>query len=768
MSAKTYLRILQGGLLASLIIVFFVFKDLLFPFITSKQLTFNILMEFLLAVWLVFIMRYPEYRPKRSYLTWGLAAYFLAILISCFTSVNFIMSFWGNTERMLGLFDLLHFFIFYLILITVFRTWSQWRTLLQGSVWVAVAVALYGLFGPNPYSTIGNTAYVSGYLIFNIYFAALLFGRSDHRGVRWFYVLAILIMLPAFWACHTSGAIIGLFSSILLLFLLLGLTHRRPGLRKTAWGVLLVAVLGVIVIFSQYQDSWFQHSFLRNLTPEKATFQTRLIAWQAAAQDFPNHWLLGTGLGNFAITFDKYFKPSFYNYATTDTYFDRAHDNLIDIASTTGIVGLLTYLSIFAAALYYLIKKFKEHGGRVGTGDEAGRRNLEIVVIIALLAAYFVQNLAVFDSYVTYIGLMMVLGFIYWLTEGGGVAEAEDKKHWLTIGSGAEWWLLIILLLATYFFTNAYNLRPWRTFQGVITGYGNLVEGNFAAGLAAYRQALTGSPWDHDGRVTLINLFTLNSSALSSLSASDRESALNFIIAMAQADVANNPQDSLNLMQLAQTYDTASQLEYEAKNIKLTDQYSQEALSAINRSLAASPGRVPVYLLKAQIQLERGDASSALSTINYAISLNPDYYSGYCRLAQFDIFLKDQGSGGVKEADIKAPLDACIDKGGVGQLNSNNVLGAFLNYLIPTGDYARALPLAEQLANLNGSNANIWLNLAKLYYITGNDNQAQVAAKTAINLDSSLGSPWTQFMAAFNASASSSSVKTPTSTPGGR
>jgi len=99
MSAKIYKRVLQGGLIASFVIVFFVFQDLLFPYITSKQLSFNILMEMLLAVWLVLILRYPEYRPRRNYIIGGLVAFLLAILASCAVSVDVGLSFWGDAER---------------------------------------------------------------------------------------------------------------------------------------------------------------------------------------------------------------------------------------------------------------------------------------------------------------------------------------------------------------------------------------------------------------------------------------------------------------------------------------------------------------------------------------------------------------------------------------------------------------------------------------------------------------------------------------------
>ena len=128
MSAKTYLRLLQIGLVASLFIVFCVFKDLLFPFITSKQLPFNILMEILLAFWLVFVLRYPEYRPKKNLIVYGLVAYLVAILVSCLGSVNFTLSFWGNAERMLGFFSVVHFLIFYLIIYRS-RIWCVSRIL---------------------------------------------------------------------------------------------------------------------------------------------------------------------------------------------------------------------------------------------------------------------------------------------------------------------------------------------------------------------------------------------------------------------------------------------------------------------------------------------------------------------------------------------------------------------------------------------------------------------------------------------------------------
>ncbi|MFA5155702.1 MAG: O-antigen ligase family protein [Patescibacteria group bacterium] len=739
MSEKIYLRVLQGGLIVSLFIVFFVFKDLLFPFITSKQLSFNILMEFLLAVWLVFIMRYPAYRPKANYITWGLAAYFLAILASCAVSVDRGLSFWGDAERMLGLFHILHFLIFYFILITVFRSWAQWRALLFSSVVIATVVSLMGLYGPAPYATLGNTSYVSGYLIFNLFFTLILFQRSPLKVARWLYVLPAVIMLLEFWSCRTSGAIIALFASLVLLLFLLGVFHERTTVRRTAWLTGLVAVLVVIAVFSQYRAPWFQASFLKNLTFQKNTFQTRLISWRGALADFKHHPLFGTGYGNYAITFDRQFDPKFFNYAKTETYFDRAHNNLIDIASTTGLVGLLAYLSIFAAIVYYLVKEFKR-----------GERRTEILVIVSLLAAYFIQNLAVFDSLVTYVALMILLGFIYWRTNGDQAAPEAADSYPLTIGHQWERVVLIILLLAAYLFAYQYNLKPWRMFREVIVGYGEILDGNYAVGVEAYHQALTGTPLDHDGAVTLINLLTINPNMLDYFTPTQAQTVLDYVISLAEKNVAGNPQDSLMQMQLAQVYDTAARYNYE--DLDKFNEYSSRAMNAIDRSIAASPGRVPVYLIKAQMQLIRGEQAAALETVRYAIGLNPDYPEGHCRLAQFYLFLKD-------DAGLGEPLQRCIDLNGVYDINSGTLLVSFLSYLTEQRDYPRALKIAERLAVIDKSNEQVWFNLAKLYLLSGQETAAQNALQQALDLDQKLQSAWDDFLRSWEQAASTTPAK---------
>jgi O-antigen ligase/tetratricopeptide (TPR) repeat protein len=756
MSAKTYLRILQGGLILSLLIVFFVFRDLLFPFITSKQLPFNILMEILLAIWLVFILRYPAYRPRRSYISIGLLAYLAAILASCAVSVDFNLSFWGDAERMLGLFHLTHFFIFYLILITAFRSWREWSVLLLSSVIVATGVSLIGLFGPDIHSTIGNTTYVSGYLIFNLFFAAILFIRSRNCG-RWLYLLPVAIMLVEFGACRTSGAFIGLTAGVLLFIFLLGAFHKKRAWRRTALIAASSLILVFIILFSNQSAPWFKNSFLRDLSFAKPTFQTRLISWRAAVKDFKNHRLFGTGFGNYAVIFDKHFDSKFFSYATTETYFDRAHNNLIDIGSTTGLVGLITYLSIFAAALYYLIREFKKNGGRIGIDESGARRNLELSLIIALLGAYFVQNLAVFDSFVTYIGLMMILGFIYWRSTGAEQAgdETENEENEedglattrpVRLGPTWENIVLIIFLAGALFFAYQFNIKPWRTFAGVIEGYSNITSGRVAAGFDAYHKALRGGPLDRDGRTTFINLAVYDQAMLDSLTPASAAEFMEYAIDLARQNVAQSPFDSLIQMQLAQILDMTARFYYaKYPNPEKVSEYSAAAMDAMEDSLAASPGRAPVHIVKAQMLLSRGEPEEAIKTIEHAISLNPDYPEGYCRLAQFFMVLgKDDEK---YEMKIREPLDKCAELNGAVSIGSPTLLMDIITYYSEAGDYEKALYFAERLAEIYGEETLVQFNLAKLYLIVGQDDRAEeiIAGLLSTGLDAQ--AAWDEFKA---------------------
>ncbi|MFA5163157.1 MAG: O-antigen ligase family protein [Patescibacteria group bacterium] len=640
MKPKVYLLILRLGVFLSLLTVFLVFRNLLFPYITSKQLVLNILMEFLLAITLVFWWKFPSYRPKKSWITWGLISYFIAIIASLFVTIDFNLSFWGDAERMLGLFHLFHFLILYFIIITAFREKKDWKLLFLASILVAVVESYFCLKGQLAYGTIGNTAYVSGYLIFNLFFAAILFLKSKSKLWRWLYLIPVVIMLFAFRRANTSGAIIGLGISVLLFLFLFGFFQRNKKLKYWTLGIASVLVLGVIFVFSQSQSDWFQSSTrLRNLTSQKSTFQTRLVSWRGAAADFKFHPILGVGYGNYASVFDRQFDPKFYNYSRTETYFDRAHNNLIDIVTTTGLLGLLAYLSIFVALFYYLFLYFKPILRDYRGGEEGSSRQLaEVFLIVSLVVAYFIQNLAVFDSLVTYMGLMIILAYVYYLVQikpEDGEEEArpaiKSKTEYIALGS-----VIIVALVFIYTF----NVRPWRMFVNTINSYSQTLSGDVVNGLNSYREALdSNTGLERDARFSFIGLISTNPAVLSYLTPAEAQDTLAYTVSLAQKNLSYNEEDSLGQLQLAQIADLGARVNYQDQ--VLFERYSTLSLNAIDAAIKASPRRPTLYFAKAQLLLARGDKEGTIESMKYGISLNPEYPDGHCQLALIYILLDD-------------------------------------------------------------------------------------------------------------------------------
>lgn len=701
MTSKFYLRLLQFGAIASLFIVFFVFSDLLFPYITSKQLSFNILTEFLLLIWAVFIWKFPAYRPKKSLITLGIVAFLVAILWSCFVSVDFNTSFWGDAERMLGVFHIIHFFFLYLVLISVFRSYKDWQVMFASSVVIATIVSIIGLAG-NAYSTIGNTAYVSGYLIFNLYFCALLFFRAKQESWRWFLGIPVILMLMEFSKTHTSGAIIGLGLSVLLIVFLIGVLHVSKKIKLAAWGALAISITALVLIFSQQNTVWFQNSFLKNLTSQKATFQTRLVSWKAAAQDFHNHPWLGVGFGNYASVFDRYFDAKFYDYSKGETYFDRAHNNLIDIASTTGIVGLLAYLSIFVAVAIYILRLLKKDP-----------RNFELIILIGLFAAYFIQNLAVFDSLVTYTGLMISLAYIYYLSNPEPDKEKEIEQKM------PEFTVLIVGSIIVLIFTNYFNLRPWRTFQGVINGYSAFAQAQVEDGIAIYKEAFkNNTPLDRDGHTALINSVIGNPKLVLSLPPDKGKEIMDYIISLAKDNVSNNPQDSLMELQLAQVESAAYSLKINDKAV--LDNYYNDALKAVNASIGASPQRIPVYFMKANILLAKEDYDGALNVILPTTEFNPNFSDTYCQLYRIYALKKD-------DKNSWANGDKCIDLNGAETLGMTQDFLKLLDHYYKGKDWNRSLAMTKQLVVYQAENPQAWQFLAEIYSQLGDTNNSKAA-----------------------------------------
>lgn len=144
---KILLLIIKTGLGLTLFTPFIISNTTLFPFVFGKAIAFQILTAVMLIFYLILILinaqYFPQFSFKRKHLVFcAVSLYILMLLITTLTSQDSSLSFWGTQERMTGVFSLLHFFAYFIILIGVLPTKKNWLNLLRAN---ALVIFIFGL-----------------------------------------------------------------------------------------------------------------------------------------------------------------------------------------------------------------------------------------------------------------------------------------------------------------------------------------------------------------------------------------------------------------------------------------------------------------------------------------------------------------------------------------------------------------------------------------------------------------------------------------------
>ncbi|MBU2566887.1 hypothetical protein KKG46_05015, partial [Patescibacteria group bacterium] len=226
MNRQTAIKVLKtivyigvyGGLLMPLVFI----PIVIFPFVFSKLIYFQILIGLTFPAYLALAWAEPQYRPRKSILYMALSAYFVALLLSVIFAADPSRAWWGNQERMNGLFTLLHFFAWLTMAISILKTWEDWKYLLNYQVILGAIMGVVALLQkPFPKlllfpaaervgGLLDNPIYQGGYQIFILFFIALLWFKTKNNGWRVWYVFAFTISLMAMFAAGSRGPFMGL------------------------------------------------------------------------------------------------------------------------------------------------------------------------------------------------------------------------------------------------------------------------------------------------------------------------------------------------------------------------------------------------------------------------------------------------------------------------------------------------------------------------------------------------------------------------------
>lgn len=418
-----YLKALHWGIYLAVFTPLILYNQFISIFHFPKVLVFRTLVEIMLILFVLLILEKPSYRPNwKNPLLIAVSIFTGLYVLTSLTGLNPYRSFWGTLERMGGVFSFLHYWVFFVILISIFKNRSDWLKFLKLSVVAGFLSVLYawgqyfdwqwfvGWQMTKLFGTMGNAALFAGYLIFIIFLALyFLLSKETSRNGRIFYGLVIILSVPALFLTAVRGSILSFLGAIFLLTLFILITSSNRRAKRGAVIFIIALIIFISVFwFSRYQPWVQENHYLQRITDislQTKTVQTRLWAWQSAWQGWRERFILGWGPENFNLVFAKHFNPRFFEEFGSEDVWDRAHNVLLNTGTTMGLIGLLSYISIWILLLYYFIRALKNRTAN----------RLTLGIFAAMLIAYLGHNMFIFDTFNSFLMLFAVLGFLNFL-----------------------------------------------------------------------------------------------------------------------------------------------------------------------------------------------------------------------------------------------------------------------------------------------------------------------------------------------------------------
>ena len=419
------------------------FPDTIFPYLMGKALFFRITVEVMFVFWITLLLINSKYKPKFSILLFTLGLFLSISLLSSLFSVDIDKSFWSTLDRMEGFIDLFHWFVYFLILVSINVDWNSWIKYFNYQLIVGFFLVVLGLFevlgfdsiplilsGTENGVTLGNSSYVAFYLSINFFIAIALLSSSLVRDQgemistraskrramknldspvydsflipRIFWSISIVLILVLFYFVAIDFHWISLSLGIITFsgfYLWIGKINI---FRTVVIGLLVIVplLLAALVDFenefsslvSGYQSGGI--SYFGHISTQIGPFLSRPI--------------LGWGPGNFLTAFESQIDTNFAIYFYNGGQI--AYNYLAEKIISLGLFGLISILMLWVTIFYILIRNIK-------TVDKG--RQIFLIVIVGAVLSYLVQRLFIEDTHVSKLQIFTLISFVYFVDVTG-------------------------------------------------------------------------------------------------------------------------------------------------------------------------------------------------------------------------------------------------------------------------------------------------------------------------------------------------------------
>lgn len=380
------------------VLLFFLTPIILFPK-TSELFEFNKMLfvyastTLILGLWTIKIILDKKFRFKKTRMDIPFIVFLVAQIISTLVSIDPRTSLLGHYSRFNG--GLASSFSY------VFLYWAyvnnidkeKNKKIILTALFSSVLVSVYGIlqhFGIDKdlwvqdvkarvFSTLGQPNWLAAMLV-GLIPLTWHFYKTESKKV-WGAIFGILFLTLLF--TKSRSGILG-FSISFLVYWFIKLLHKKLLNKRSAKPFFTKNKLREVIFFSSligiilvtFETPWIpniegyiksaakQGDLLEEQKPAGPALETggtesgkiRQIVWKGAFETWKKYPIFGTGVETFASSYYN-FKPIEHNLISEwDFVYNKAHNEFLNYLSTTGIVGLLSYLWIIAS-FFFLVRK---------------------------------------------------------------------------------------------------------------------------------------------------------------------------------------------------------------------------------------------------------------------------------------------------------------------------------------------------------------------------------------------------------------------------
>lgn len=630
-------------------ILFFFVPLILWPY-TSELFEYNkmvfvyFMTTIIMAVWLIRCLVAKKFIFRRTILDWVLLSFLGTQLLSALFSIDPRTSWFGYYSRFNGGF--LSTLCYSLLYWAFVSNMDHKNTLsaIRYMLYAAVLVCMYGVlehFGIDKdiwvqdvqnrvFSTLGQPNWLAGWITALVPLTWVFTLNSKLKTKNpWLYLsLSGLFFLTLLYTKSRSG-LLGFAVADIIFWVGAFIIYNKEILKNFFISHLVFAVIILIVSTPWTYPGSLPAGASAQMGPALETGGTesgviRKIVWKGALSIWRHYPIFGSGVETFAYSYYQ-FRPIEHNLVSEwDFLYNKAHNEYLNFAATTGSLGIMSYLILIGFCIYLFIKTSKNGP-----------------IPIALLAGYasiLVSNFFGFSVVPTQLQLFLFPAIAFGLTVQSTKYEVQSKNK-----------ILIFLILCTMFYVLCTIFCYW--FSDILFTKGKALNDsqNYLAAQKVLEKAIKLNPKEAIFHNEISTSYT--GIALLMKASKIEENITNIITtAIDESDkaVALSPAN-LNLLRTRTTL---------FLRLSIFDpKYLIEAKNTLLTAMSKAPTDAKIYYNLALTYVRLDEVETAIKLLDKTIELKPNYKDARYLYALLLIDKKDYKKAKEELSYILARID---------------------------------------------------------------------------------------------------------------